>query len=61
MIQVGIKVELKDYSINNVTEGIEALAITKVAIIPLIDLKGKFFKQSPQGRLFYRTFLGDLF
>lgn len=51
---VGLKVELMDYSMASVTEGIDALANTRVVVKP----KGESLVENAQGSLRERTFTG---
>lgn len=43
-----VQVQLVDYSVNSVTEGIEALATTRVAIRPAGKMANEAFVQSAQ-------------
>jgi 2-isopropylmalate synthase len=55
---VGVAVELEDYTINSVTEGIEALAVTRVIVRPTGALARQGIVKNAQGRRYQRTFSG---
>ncbi|KAK9842718.1 hypothetical protein WJX74_001303 [Apatococcus lobatus] len=56
---VNIPVELMDYSMQSVTEGIEALAITRISLRPTGKLASEAFTTNAQGRQSQRTFSGS--
>lgn len=53
---VKVQVELKDYGMNSVTQGIDAIAIVRVVIKPVGEVKPGI---TPQGRKFERVFSGN--
>lgn len=55
---VRVEVQLVDYGMNSVTEGIEALAVTRVSIRPEGKLAQEAVVTSAQGRIYQRTFNG---
>eukprot|EP00210_Caulerpa_lentillifera_P001480 g1420.t1 len=50
---------LTDYDLTSVTEGIEALANTRVSIRPIGEMANMAYVQSSQGRKYQRTFSGN--
>ncbi len=57
---VRVDAELLDYSVSSVTEGIEALATTRVIIRPAGKLAGEGFVTTPQGSAkVQRSFSGN--
>lgn len=55
---VGVEVSLDDYSVNSVTEGIEALAVTRCVLRPVGSLAAQGVIINAQGRRYQRTFSG---
>jgi 2-isopropylmalate synthase len=55
---VQVPVELIDYGMSSVTQGIEALATTRVAIRPVDGASQISAGVTPQGRPYTRTFSG---
>ncbi|KAK9818017.1 hypothetical protein WJX72_005722 [[Myrmecia] bisecta] len=55
---VRVQVKLVDYTVNSVTEGIEALATTRVVLRPAGKMANEAFVTSAQGGKYQRTFSG---
>jgi len=55
---VGVEVSLDDYSLRTVTEGIEALAVTRCVLRPVGSLAAQGVVENAQGRRYQRTFSG---
>ena len=53
-----VPVQLKDYSMTSVSEGIEALAHTRVVVRPAGTMADQAYVQSAQGQKYQRTFSG---
>lgn len=50
-----VQVQLVDYGMNSVTEGIEALAMTRVVVRPAGKMSGEGFVTSAQVRVFFHN------
>lgn len=56
---VRVEVELLDYSVNSVTEGIEALASTRVVVRPAGKISGEGYAESTSGAVVQKSFSGS--
>ena len=56
---VRVPVDLVDYSVSSVSQGIESLAATRVSIRPAGSMAGAGFVESAQGGVVQRTFSGS--